>query len=85
MVRDPLYRNIEEGMGERLDPEFFERCAVELLREGYPGIVPIRGGADGGMDGSMSIGTGKALPLVTTTDRLTELAYRILSACPAPL
>ena len=69
MVRDPLYRSIEKGLGERLDPDLFERCAVELLRDVYPGIVPIRGGDDGGMDGSISIETGKAVPLVITTSK----------------
>ena len=69
MVTDPLYRSIEKGLGERLDPELFERCAVELLREVYPGIVPIRGGDDGGMDGAISIGTGAPLPLVVTTGK----------------
>ena len=67
MVRDPLYRSIEKRLGERLDPDLFERCAVELLREVYPGIVPIAGGGDGGMDGAISIGTGSPLPLIATT------------------
>ncbi len=67
MVGDPLYRSIEKGLDERLDPELFERCAVELLREVYPGIVPIPGGDDGGMDGAISSGTGAPLPLVVTT------------------
>ena len=69
MVRDPLYRSIESRLGERLDPELFERCAVELLREAYPGITPIRGGDDGGMDGAISIGAGAPLPLVVTTGK----------------
>ena len=67
MVRDPLYRSIEKGLDERLDPDLFERCAVELLREVYPGIVPITGGDDGGMDGSISTGTGGPVPLIVTT------------------
>ena len=67
MVRDPLYSSIEKRLDERLDPVLFERCAVELLREVYPGIVPITGGDDGGMDGAISIGTGGPVPLVTTT------------------
>ena len=66
MVRDPLYRSIEKGLNERLDPDLFERCAVELLRDVYPGIVPITGGGDGGMDGSISIWTGPPLPLIAT-------------------
>ena len=69
MVRDPLYRSIEEGLDERLDPDLFERCAVELLREVYPGIVPITGGDDGGMDGAISTGPGELVPLVTTTGK----------------
>ena len=67
MVRDPLYRSIEKRLGERLDPDLFERCAVELLRDVYPGIVPISGGDDGGRDGLISSGTGTPLPLVVTT------------------
>lgn len=69
MVRDPLYRSIEKGLSERLDPDLFERCAVELLREVYPGIVPITGGDDGGMDGAISTGPGEPVPLVTTTGK----------------
>ena len=69
MVWDPLYASIEKGLGERLDPDLFERCAVELLREVYPGIVPVTGGDDGGMDGSISIGTRSPLPLIATTSQ----------------
>ncbi len=69
MVGDPLYRSIEKGLDERLDPVLFERCAVELLREVYPGIVPVAGGDDGGMDGAISTGPGEPVPLVTTTGK----------------
>ena len=68
MVRDPLYRAIEEGLGGRLDPELFERCAVELLREVYPGLVPIGGGEGGGVVGAIADSRGGApIPLVVTT------------------
>lgn len=67
MVRDPLYRAIESRLGERLDPELFERCVVELLRDVYPGLVPIPGGDDGGRDGAISIGEDAAIPLIVTT------------------
>ena len=68
MVRDPLYRAIEERLAGRLDPEMFERCAVDLLREVYPGLVPIRGGDDGGMDGAIADSRGgELMPLVVTT------------------
>lgn len=75
MVRDPLYRSIEQRLGERLDPKLFERCAVELLREVYPGIVPISGGDDGGMDGAISsyarepLPPDEPIPLIVTTAR----------------
>ena len=73
MVRDPLYRSIEKGLDERLDPGLFERCAVELLREVYPGLVPVTGGDDGGMDGAISFYAGETrprgepIPLIVTT------------------
>ena len=67
MVRDPLYRQIEQRLGERLDPHLFERCAVELLREVYPGLVPVTGGDDGGMDGAIPTRTATLSPLIATT------------------
>lgn len=67
MVRDPLYRKIEERLGGKLDPILFERCANDLLGEVYPGLVPITGGDDGGMDGAISDETGEVLPLIVTT------------------
>ena len=46
----------------------FERCAVDLLRCVYPGLVPIRGGDDGGMDGAIADPRGGSpIPLVVTT------------------
>jgi hypothetical protein len=69
MIRDPFYRDIITALGERLDPELFERCAADLLRSIYPGLVPIRGGADAGMDGAIADGEGPAYPLVSTTSK----------------
>jgi len=68
-VKDPLYREIKKRMSKRLDPVLFERCAVELLRPVYPGLVPVSGGDDAGMDGAISIPTGEPspVPLVCTT------------------
>ena len=67
MVRDPLYRKIEERLGGRLDPVLFERCAVDLLRDVYPGLTPVAGGGDAGMDGAIPDATGEPLPLIVTT------------------
>lgn len=69
MIRDPLYHQITERLKERLDPELFEQCAADLLRQVYPTLVPIRGGVDAGRDGAIADGEGEAFPLVTTTDK----------------
>ena len=69
-VRDPLYRRIVEGLSQPLVPAVFERVAVDLLRRTYPGLVPIAGGSDRGMDGAISApGGGPAVPLVCTTSK----------------
>ena len=69
-VKDPLYREIKKRLSERLDPMLFERCAVKLLRPVYPGLVPVSGGDDAGMDGAISQPTGgPPVPLVCTTAR----------------
>ena len=69
-VKDPLYREIMKRLSERLDPMLFERCAVELLRPVYPGLVPVSGGDDAGMDGAISEPTGgPPVVLVCTTAR----------------
>lgn len=67
MIRDPFYRDIEDGLAGTLNAELFERCAASLLRAVYPGLVPVRGGGDAGMDGAVADGAGPAFPLVTTT------------------
>jgi hypothetical protein len=69
MTRDPLYQQIIAGLSGKLDPDAFERCAADLLRAAYPGLVPVRGGSDGGMDGACPDGAGEAYPLVTTTEQ----------------
>ena len=67
MIRDPLYRHIQERLGSHLDPERFEQCAADLLREFYPTLVAIRGGSDAGMDGAIAGDGSLPMPLVTTT------------------
>lgn len=67
MIRDPFYRQVIERLGAPLDPELFERCAQDLLRQVYPALVPIRGGSDAGMDGAIADGLGSAFPLVCTS------------------
>src|SRR5262245_51105976 len=67
MIHDPFYQQIVVGLQGTLDPENFERCAADLLRTIYPGLVPVRGGCDGGMDGAIADCQGTAYPLVCTT------------------
>jgi hypothetical protein len=67
MTRDPYYQQIVAGLDRRLDPELFERCAAALLRGLYPGLVPVRGGGDAGMDGAIADANGPPFPLVCTT------------------
>jgi hypothetical protein len=65
--RDPFYQQIVARLNGRLDPAAFEHCAAALLQPIYPGLVPIRGGSDAGMDGACADGQGRAYPLVCTT------------------
>ncbi|MFC1958352.1 hypothetical protein ACFLV6_00295 [Chloroflexota bacterium] len=67
MIRDPFYQDIITRLTGKLDPELFEQCAADLLRDTYPGLVPIRGGNDAGMDGAVADMAGVAFPLVSTT------------------
>jgi len=67
MRHDSHYCAIEARLKGEVDPELFERCAVDLLRTIYPGLVPIRGGGDGGRDGEIVEEGKPAYPLVTTT------------------
>lgn len=66
---DPLYQQILDRLDGELDPQVFEDCACDLLRDVYPGLVPVRGGQDSGMDGAISDGEGEAFPLICTTAR----------------
>ncbi|MCL4552445.1 MAG: hypothetical protein M1305_02665 [Candidatus Marsarchaeota archaeon] len=67
MNRDPFYREIIKRLNDTLDPELFEQCASDLLRNVWPGLTPMRGGTDAGMDGAIPDGRGEHFPLITTT------------------
>ena len=64
---DALFRLIEDRLSEHLDPDVFEACAADLLSSEYPGLAPIAGGGDAGMDGAIPEAGIPPLPLVTTT------------------
>jgi len=67
MIRDALYRQIIERLNGTLDPELFEQCVADLLSSIHPGLVPIKGGSDAGMDGAIADGHDEPYPLITTT------------------
>ncbi len=65
-VTDPFYQQIVEALSGHLDWKKFQRCMGDLLREDLPGLVPISGSDDQGMDGAIADGEGEAYPLVCT-------------------
>ncbi len=65
MSRDRYYQKIVEGLQGNLDTKLFEDCAADLLRRIYPGLVPVPGGADAGMDGAI----GSTAFLIATTNK----------------
>ena len=69
MNGDALYQKIEQRLTGPLDWALFQDCANGLLRDWDPGLVPIRGGSDAGMDGAIADGKGKPFPLITTTSK----------------
>jgi hypothetical protein len=64
---DPLHQQILDRLAGELDGRVFEDCACDLLRDVYPGLAPVRGGRDAGMDGAIADGEGEAFPLICTT------------------
>lgn len=66
-VNDPFYQDILDRLDGDLDPQVFEDCMGDLLAADFPGLVPVRGGNDAGMDGAIPDGEGKAFPLICTT------------------
>ncbi|MCG8458689.1 MAG: hypothetical protein MI919_20610, partial [Holophagales bacterium] len=70
---DAYYRRIVRALEARdFDPLALETCACELLRDEYPGLVPIPGGNDGGIDGAIadldSASGAEPYPLVVTSE-----------------
>ena len=67
-MTDPFYRQIVAALEAKdFDPLVFQRCMGDLLRDTFPGLVPIVGGSDAGMDGAIADGQGEPYPLVCTT------------------
>lgn len=73
MITDPLYQDILDGLARNgLDGKVFERTMVGLLGPIFPGIVPVSGGNDAGVDGMIADPAdinSESYPLVSTTDK----------------
>lgn len=67
IAKDPFHQQILDALGQHLDPQVFELCMTDLLRGVFPGLVPVPGGNDAGMDGAVAQTEGEPFPLVCTT------------------
>src|SRR4051812_8619173 len=67
IAKDPFHQKILEALAEHLDPQMFEACMGDLLQDDFPGLVPVPGGNDAGMDAAIASGKGEPFPLVCTT------------------
>ena len=68
VTRDEHHQQILLALEGHLDPEIFERCAVDLIGKTRVRVVPVAGGGDGGFDGSVvNLESGRPIPLVVTT------------------
>lgn len=61
----------------RIDPHDFESCATSLLSPIYPGLVPITGGTDFGLDAEITADS-RTTGLIITSSRNWSSATRSL-------
>lgn len=61
----------------RINPHDFEECATALLTRVYPGLVPISGGSDWGVDAEIEE-DGRILGLIVTSSRSWDGARKSL-------
>ncbi|SMC38987.1 hypothetical protein [Janibacter indicus] len=64
--------------GHRLQSGDFEDCATELIGRLYPGLAPIPGGTDHGLDAELVRPNGHVLGLVVTSSRSWDGAKKSL-------
>lgn len=68
-MADPLRTDIQRALRERLNPDLFEECAADVLRDEWPSLVPIPGGDDDGLDGLSVTSDETPVGLVSTTTK----------------
>ena len=70
LIKDKLYNEIILALDGEMVADTFELAAVALLEKNCPGIAPVHGGSDGGMDGEIpDLSSGNPMPLICTTSR----------------
>ncbi|MFT4265470.1 MAG: hypothetical protein QM572_18970 [Nocardioides sp.] len=62
----------------RLQQSDFEDCAAALIGHDYPGLVPVTGGTDHGLDAEFVRPNGQVLGLIITSSRTWEGAKKSL-------
>jgi predicted butyrate kinase (DUF1464 family) len=60
MIRDPLFRVINDRLYQGVDPDQFELFAVEVVRQDFPSAVPVKGGGGVGVKGGTRTPTGRS-------------------------
>lgn len=66
IAKDPFHQKILDALVGHLDPQVFEACMGDLLQNDFPGLVPVPGGNDAGMDAAVATGKEEPFPLVCT-------------------
>lgn len=89
MIRDPLFRAINQRLDDGVDPDAFELFAAEVVRKEIASAVPLRGGGDSGADGLAAVSDGPPIPIVVTTSNdaignLSRNLSRYASEWPDP-
>ena len=78
-----LLDRIEQRLNDarfRLQQLDFEDCATSLISHEYPGLTPVTGGTDHGLDAELVKSDGQVLGLVITSSRTWDGAKRSLRA-----
>lgn len=68
---DRIDRRLDDHR-HRLQPSDFEDCAVAVIGRDYPGLVPVAGGTDHGLDAELVRPNGQVVGLIVTSSRSWE-------------
>jgi hypothetical protein len=69
----------------RIDPHEFEACATSMLTSTYPGLVPIVGGTDYGLDAEITVLDDRRIGLIITSSRTLQGARASLRSSLASM